>query len=114
MKSHTRSKKIFLVIAGGLFLLLTATGSMAQRRRAVVVRPARHPIAARHALIVRTGHPIRRLLPREVVVRAARRAVLVRAPLRYLPGLTWRAVLVSLPPRERIVWQDTETITRDE
>jgi hypothetical protein len=114
MKRHPGSNPAAIVFAVALFVLLAAMGSMAQRRRAVVVRPARHPIATRHALAVRTGHPIHRLLPREVVVRPARRAVVVRAPLRYLPALTWRAAFVTLPPRERIVWQDTETITRDE
>jgi len=114
MKLNIGSRRALLVVAAGIVLLLTATGATAQRRRAVVVHPARHPIAARHALVVRTGHPIHRLLPREVVVRNARRAVVVRAPLRFLRALTWRAALVTLPPRERIVWQDTETIARDE
>ena len=114
MKRHPKTTSASIVFAVALFVLLAATGSMAQRRRAVVVHPARHPVAARHALVVRTGHPIHRLLPREVVVRSARRTVLVRAPLRYLPALTWRAAFVTLPARERIVWQDTETITRDE
>ena len=113
MKLKIGSSRTLLLIAAGIMLLLTTTGAMAQRRR-VVVRPARHPVAARHALVVRTGHPIHRLLPREVVVRLARRAVVVRAPLHYLPVLTWRTAFVTLPPRERIVWQDTETITRDE
>jgi hypothetical protein len=113
MKLNIGSSRALLVIAAGIMLLLTATGAMAQRRR-VVVHPARHPVAARHALVVRTGHPIHRLLPREVVVHPARRTVVVRAPLRYLPALTWRTAVVTLPPRERIVWQDTETITRDE
>lgn len=114
MKHHIGSKRASLIIAAGIFLLLAATGAVAQRRRAVVVHPARHPVAARHALVVRSGHPIHRLLPREVVLRPAHRAVLVRAPLRYLPALTWRAAFVTLPPRERIVWQDTQTIERDE
>ncbi len=114
MKRHTNLNRASIVFAVALFVFLAATGSMAQRRRAVVVHPARLPIAARHALVVRTGHPIHRLLPREVVMRPAHRTVLVRAPLRYLPALAWRAAFVALPPRERIVWQDTETITRDE
>lgn len=114
MKRHSEPNRAAILFAVSLFVVLAATGLMAQRRRGVVVRPARHPIATRHALAVRTGHPIHRLLPREVVVRPARRAVVVRAPLRYLPALTWRAALVTLPPRERIVWQDTETIARDE
>ena len=113
MKLNIGSRRALLVVAAGIMLLLTATGAMAQRRR-VVVHPVRHPVAARRALVVRTGHPIHRLLPREVVVRSARRAVLVRAPLRFLPALNWRAAFVTLPPRERIVWQDTQTIARDE
>jgi hypothetical protein len=64
--------------------------------------------------VVRTGHPIRRVLPANVVVRAARRAVVVNHPLVYLPALAWRASVASLPARERLVWQDSETITRDE
>lgn len=78
-----------------------------------VVHPVRHPVA--HARLVRPpGHPIRRVLPANVVVHTARRTVVVGAPLRYLPALRWRPALVTLPPRERVVWQDTETIARDE
>jgi hypothetical protein len=36
------------------------------------------------------------------------------SPLVYLPALRWRPVFVPLPPRERIVWTDTETIAREE
>jgi hypothetical protein len=111
MKLHAKSRSASVIITAGVILLATASASMAQRRRVVVVR---HPHPARHALAVRTGHPIHRLLPREVVVRPARRAVVVRAPLRFLPALTWRTAFVTLPPRERIVWQDTQTIARDE
>ena len=96
-----------------LIATLYATDAWAQRR-VVVRRPvARHPIS-RTRLVVRTGHPIRRVLPANVVVRAARRAVVVNHPLVYLPALAWRASVASLPARERLVWQDSETITRDE
>ena len=84
-----------------------------QRRRAVVVHPVRHPVVHTR-LVVRPGHPIHRALPANVVVRTARRAVVVHRPLVYLPALRWRAAFVPLPPRERIVWADTETIARDE
>ena len=47
-------------------------------------------------------------------MRPAHRLVTVRAPLVYLPSVAWRAATVSLPGRERLVWQDSETITRDE
>ena len=96
----------------GFFVVITvlcSTAAWGQRRRAVL----RHPHAMRRALVVRTNHPIRRLLPKEVVVRSARKTVLVGAPLVYLPGLTWRAA-TSLPARGRLVWQDSETISRDE
>jgi hypothetical protein len=53
-------------------------------------------------------------LPAAVVVRHARRPVVVRAPLVWLPSLAWTASVVSLPSRERLAWQDTETIENDE
>jgi len=98
----------------GLVITLAAVGSSiayGQRRR--VAHPVRHPVA-RARLVRHPGHPIRRVLPATVVVRTARRPVVVGAPLRYLPAFRWRPALVTLPPRERIVWQDTETIARDE
>ena len=49
-----------------------------------------------------------------MVVHPARRVVAVGAPLRFLPVAAFTAVAVPLPPRERLVWQDTETIDRDE
>jgi hypothetical protein len=105
----------FLGFAIVITSLLSPDASVGQRRRVVVRRPvvARRPVVHTR-LAVRTGHPIRRLLPREVVVRPARHVVTVRAPLVYLTGLAWRAAVVTLPPRERLVWQDSETISRDE
>jgi len=92
----------------GLVGLLLPAGAMAQRRRRVVVR------TRRTAIVVRPGHPVRRAYNRTVVVRPARRAVLVTAPLVFLPVLTFAAVAVTLPPHERLKWQDTETIDKDE
>ena len=89
--------------------------SMAQRRR-VVVGPrvgVRRPIV-RTRLIVRAGHPIRRVLPAAVVVRAAHRPVVVGAPLVFLPALAWAPAIVPMPARERLVWEDSEVIERDE
>ena len=86
---------------------LCSPAALGQRRRVVV----RHP---RTTVVVRPGHPIRRALPGAVVVHPVRRAVVVRAPLVWLPALAWTATVVSLPPRERLVWQDTEAITEDE
>jgi hypothetical protein len=98
----------------GLFITLVAVySSIAYGQHRRVVHPVRHPVA-RARLVTHPGHPIRRVLPATVVVRTARRPVVVGAPLRYLPAFRWRPALVVLPPRERIVWQDTETIARDE
>jgi hypothetical protein len=65
-------------------------------------------------VVVRPGHPLRRALPDRVVVRPARKTVVVGAPLVFLPAVTWTAAAVSLPARERLVWEDSEVITRDE
>ena len=96
-----------------VIMAMCATNTLAQRRRAAVLHPAAHPVVHTR-LVVRPGHPIRRTLPANVVVRTARRTVLVRHPLVFLPALSWRGAIVPLPPRERIIWTDTETIARDE
>lgn len=88
---------------------LCSPAALGQRRRVVVVRHPHHT-----TLVVRPGHPIRRVLPATVIVHPARVAVGVRAPLVFLPALMWTAAVVSLPPRERLVWQDTEAIAKDE
>src|SRR5688572_18986957 len=111
-------KKLITYFSGfALVVIVLAPIEYTAGQRRVVVRPARrvvrHPIR-RSTLIVRHGHPLRRTLPASVVVRPARRTVVVGAPLVYLPGLTWAAHSVSLPARERLVWQDSEQIDRDE
>jgi hypothetical protein len=88
-----------------------STAAFGQRRRGTVVR---HPHPVRHALVVHAKHPIRRALPREVVVRSARKTVVVRAPLVYLPAVAWRSAVVAMPARDRLVWQDSETLARDD
>jgi hypothetical protein len=88
--------------------MLSSSAALGQRRRAVVVR------RPHTTLVIRPGHPIRRALPAAVIVHPARVAVAVRAPLVFLPVLAWTAAVVTLPARERLVWQDTEAITRDE
>ena len=101
---------ITLVALSVVLVGLGAGEASGQRRRVVIRRP--HPV--RRALIVRPNHPIRRPLPKEVVVRTARKPVAVNAPLVYLPELTWTPVVAPLPPAERLIWQDSETIARDE
>jgi len=82
----------------------------AQRR--VVVRPNRAVVRSR--IVVRPGHPIRRVLPTQVVVRPTRRIVTVPGSLVYLPSVSWRNSIAVLPPAERLVWQDSETIEKKE
>jgi hypothetical protein len=98
----------FLSLAIVITTLVPAE-SMAQRRRVVVRRPAPHT-----RLIVHPRHPIRRVLPATVVVRSARKAVVVGAPLVFLPVLAWTPTVVTMPARERLVWQDSEVIELDE
>ena len=94
-----------------LAALLPAPVSVAQRRRVVVTRP--RPV--RHTkVVVHAGHPLRRALPDRVVVRPARRTVVVNVPTVFLPALTWTAAATALPARELLVWEDAEVITRDE
>ena len=110
MKRQTLGR---LALALLLAPLLHAGAASAQRRRTVVVRT--RPVAHRHTrVVVHTGHPIRRALPDRVVVRPARRTVVVGAPLTFLPAVTWTAAAAALPARELVVWQDSEVITRDE
>ena len=93
-----------------LFSALGITEADAQRRKVVVRRgPVR-----RTTIVVRPGHPIRRVLPATVVVRPARTAVVVRAPLVFLPALVWTPRVVVLPARDQLIWEDTETIEKDE
>lgn len=101
---------ITLVTLSVVLVALSAGEALGQRRRVVIRRP--HPL--RRPLIVRPNHPFRRPLPKEVVVRTARKPVVVNAPLVYLPELTWTPVVVPLPPAERLIWQESETIARDE
>ncbi|MBM3812660.1 MAG: hypothetical protein FJW20_13615 [Acidimicrobiia bacterium] len=93
----------------GLFALLTAGSAVGQRRRRVRRAPVR-----RTRVVVHPRHPIVRAHRRTVVVRPARRAVVVTAPLVFLPAITVAAVAATLPARERLVWQDTEEIDREE
>ena len=111
-------KKLFLNFLSFVIVitaLLSPDASFGQRHRVVV----RRPVVARRAvvhtrLVVRTGHPIRRVLPGTVVVRPAHTLVTVRSPLVFLPALAWSSTVVAMPARERLVWQDSETIARDE
>ena len=99
------------ISAAMLLGAVTPSSADAQRRPRVVVRrgPVRHT-----TIVVRPGHPIRRALPGVVVLRTARTAVVVRAPLVFRPAIVWAPVVAVLPARDQLVWEDTETIEKDE
>ena len=106
----------FLGIALVAALPITA-GLAAGQRRKVVVHPKRVVVRspAKHTkLVVRTGHPVKRTLPAAVVVRPARRTVVIGAPLVFLPAVAWTSAAASLPSSERLVWQDGEEIAEEE
>jgi hypothetical protein len=65
-------------------------------------------------LVLAARHPIHRALPATVVVRPARTPVVVAAPLVFLPLQVWVSTTVARPPRERLLWEDSEVIERDE
>jgi hypothetical protein len=91
-------------------LLLSTVGLLAQRRRVVVRRP---PVR-RTAIVVRPGHPIRRVMPRTVIVRPARTAVVVTGPLAFLPLVVWKPAVVAVPSRDRLVWEESEALAKDD
>lgn len=112
-------KKLFtrLSVFAIALIALAPSELIAGQRRKVVVRPKRvvvHRPANHTKLVVRTGHPVKRTLPATVVLRPARKAVVVGAPLVYLPAVAWTNATVSLPSSERLVWQDSEQINSDE
>ncbi len=59
------------------------------------------------------GHPIVRP-GRTVLVRPVRKAVVVRSPVVFAPPVFWTRAVVTLPPRDRMVWEDSETLRRRE
>lgn len=96
-------RKLFAVCL--LISLFAPIGALAQRR--VVVKRNR-------VVVTRPGHPIRRTLPAAVIVRPAHTRVVVAGALVFLPAVVWTAAVVSLPARDRLVWQDSESFDKDE
>lgn len=90
-----------------IVLAIESVGPAFARRR-VVVRHRPH----RAAVVIHRGFPLHRRLP-VVVVRPARRAVVVR-PAVFLAPVVWTAGVVALPPRERLGWEDSEMLARDD
>jgi hypothetical protein len=89
-------------------ILLPLTESASARVPRVTVRHAHH----RTTVVVHRSFPLRRRLPM-VVVRPARTTVVV-TPAAYLAPVVWTATVVTLPQRERLVCEDSETLNKDE
>ncbi len=88
---------------------LTTLAGAASAARVVRVERRGH---VRTRVVVREGFPIRRTLPVVVVHRPQR--VVVTERIVYARPVIWAPVVVPLPPRERLVWEDGETLVRDE
>ncbi len=101
---------IFGSVLGMVLVVLVVPAELLAQRRVVVRRGG----VRRTTVVIRPGHPIRRVLPRTVVVRPARTVVVVGAPLVFLPAVVWRATVTPLPPRDRLIWQDREVLAREE
>ena len=71
----------------------------------------RTKVDAHAKVVVHAGFPIRRALPL-VVVR--RRPMVVTERIVYAPLIIWRPLFVSLPPRERLGWEDSEILQKSE
>lgn len=97
-----------LTVACAATLLLVPLVAEAAR-----VRVVRHgPHFQRHTVVIYSGHPIHRAMHPAIVVRPG---VTVRvAPVRFLPVIVWTSVAVVRPPADRLVWQDSETLSRDD
>lgn len=103
-------KRFLSALLLGLMVFTTVEPAFAARvvRTRVVRRGPHH----RTVVVVRTGHPIRRPL-RQVVVHPVRAAVRVSA-LAFMPLVVWAPVVVARPDRDFIVWEDSETIYKEE
>jgi hypothetical protein len=103
-------KRVVTLLLLAILGLQAVEPAFAARR--VVVRKGRHH---RTVVVVHRGWPLRRPA-RVVVVRPARVAVRVR-PAVYLPVAVWTGVVVAAaasPAHDVLVWEDGETIARDE
>lgn len=109
-----RKLTLFCLLAAVVFWVPESVE--AQKKRVVVKRPVRTRVVRVKPtrIVVHPKHPLRRTLPSTVVVRSARKTVVVNRPLVYLPSLAWRTAVVTLPNRDRLVWEDSETIEASE
>lgn len=69
--------------------------------------------AVRVKINLGVGHPIARP-GRTVIVRPMRSNVVVRERLVYAAPVVWTRTVIAAPPRERLQWEDSEVIRREE
>lgn len=98
-------KRKLLTLLAALGTLAGPLAPAAEAARVVVRGP-------RTKVVVRTGFPIVRPLP-NVVVRPARVTVRV-APVTYLAAVPFAPVVIAAPPRDVLVWEDSERLDRDD
>lgn len=103
-------KRFFIVLLLAVVTLIAVVPPEVFAARRVVVRHR----GRRTVVVVHRGHPLRRLVRRTVIVRPVRRAVVVTAPIVFLPVVVWTAAVVRLPERDYLVWEDSETIAKGE
>ena len=102
-------KRLMVLFLLAVLSLQSVAPAEAARRRVVVRRGPHH----RTVVVVHRGWPLRRPL-RAVVVRPARVTYRV-APAVFLPMVVWTGVIVaSVPHRDVLVWEDGETLNKDE
>jgi hypothetical protein len=101
-------KRLVIVLLLAVMGVQAVSPAFAARRRVVVHRHAHR----RTTVVVHRGWPLRRPA-RVVVVRPVRRPVVV-VPAVYLAPVVFAAAVVTLPARDVIVWEDSETISKDE
>jgi len=87
-------------------LFMAVPDEMMAKRRVVV--------AQRTRVVVRPGHPIGRVATRMVIVRPVRRVAAIRGPVVFLPPVVWGMRAATLPARDRLAWEDSQTIRRNE
>jgi hypothetical protein len=99
---------LMALIVGATSFAPPLVSSADARVRKVVV----HRGPNRTRVVVHRAWPLRRPLP-VVVVRPARRAVVV-APGVFLAPVVWSPTVVAVPDRDYIVWEDSETLSKDD
>lgn len=101
--------KRLALIALLTLMSLQILGPSAEARPARVVHKSPR---GRTTVVVHRSFPIRRHLP-TVVVRPPRAAVVV-TPGVYLAPLVWKPAIVTLPAGTDLVWEDAETLNKDD